>query len=410
MKRKIIEAFSMEEAFRALNSKSVAKTKAVESKTAVKKKKLIESIEDDVDYAECIPEDMTQFFCINEEDNTNPNEYMPKNSYRGYKAVANLIACGDYADELRDCGYEYALLIADSADSFFVGYVAGDRLYELTEQDIYDQIGVNYDNDNDESDRDTFTAIAEIVPFADFISGKTAIYFLKDFNGYTAGLYIGVYEGAIYGVDPTNETADYICEVSDITSYNDLSLKANFDSDSNLYDEEAVLITEFKYDDLTWGEFIQKHYGDFMAEDVENSNNEMLTEATKKQLDSFAVKVKKELGGKFKVVGNSRTQCADILDNEENIIGQAYPKFRTVEIEKPITVKRLIHIKSTDEIQPDDEIYVKRSENSNMKKVADQIDYIKMVHGIVDSADAFIASVNKANDTDDLAMNADNRN
>lgn len=277
---------SVEEAFRALNSKSVAKTKAVESKTAVKKKKLIEAIEDDIDYAECIPEDMTQFFSINEEDNTNPNEYMPKNSYRGYKAVANLIACGDYADELRDCGYEYALLIADSADSFFVGYVAGDRIYELTEEDIYDQIGVNYDNDNDE----------------------------------------------------------------------------------------------------------------------------MLTEATKKQLDSFAVKVRKELGGNFKVVGNSRTQCADILDNEENIIGQAYPKFRTIEIEKPITVKRLIHIKSVDEIQPDDVIYVKRSENSNMKKVADQIDYIKMVHGIVDSADAFIASVNKANDTDDLAMNTDNRN
>ena len=151
-------------------------------------------------------------------------------------------------------------------------------------------------------------------------------------------------------------------------------------------------------------------YGDFVVEGVENSGDEILSEATKKQLDSFAVKVKRELGGKFKVVGNSRTQCVDILDNEENIIGQAYPKIHTIETEKPITVKRLIRIKSIDDIQPDDEIYVKRSEKSNMKKVADQIDYIKMVHGIVDSADAFISSVNTATDTDDLVMDVDNQN
>lgn len=151
-------------------------------------------------------------------------------------------------------------------------------------------------------------------------------------------------------------------------------------------------------------------YGDFVVENVENSNDELLTEATKKQLDSFAVKVKKALGGKFKVVGNSRTQCADILDGNENIIGQAYPKIHTIETEHPITFKRLICIQSIDDIQPDDEIYVKRSEKSNMKKVADQIDYIKMVHGIVDSADAFIASVDKATDADDLVMDADNQN
>lgn len=143
---------------------------------------------------------------------------------------------------------------------------------------------------------------------------------------------------------------------------------------------------------------------------VENSTDDVLTEATKKQLDSFAVKVKRALGGKFKVVGNSRTQCADILDNEENIIGQAYPKIRTIETEQPVTVKRLIRIQSVDDIQPDDEIYVKRSEKSNIKKVADQIDYIKMVHGIVNSADAFIASVNKATDTDELVMDVDGQN
>ena len=143
---------------------------------------------------------------------------------------------------------------------------------------------------------------------------------------------------------------------------------------------------------------------------AENSSDDVLTEATKKQLDSFAVKVKRALGGKFKVVGNSRTQCADILDNEENIIGQAYPKIRTIETEQPVTVKRLIRIQSIDDIQPGDEIYVKRSEKSNMKKVADQIDYIKMVHGIVNSADAFIASVNKATDTDELVMDVDDQN
>ena len=122
----------------------------VESKRIVKKKKLTESVEDDFDYSDFIPEEMTQFFCINEEDNEDPNKYMPEKGYRGYKAVASLIACGDYAEDLRDCGYQYALLINDPADNFFVGYVAGDRIYKLTEEDIYDQIGIDYDDDIDE--------------------------------------------------------------------------------------------------------------------------------------------------------------------------------------------------------------------------------------------------------------------
>lgn len=153
--------------------------------------------------------------------------------------------------------------LIDSSDNpvHDIGY----RLLGWIYDDDIDENLNESDDDNDFEDNideittDNFTTIAEIVPFDDFIRGKTAIYFLKDFAGYTAELYIGVYDGAIYGVDPANETADYICEISDITSYEDLSLKANFDSDNDFYGEEAVLINEFNYDDLTWAEFIQKY-------------------------------------------------------------------------------------------------------------------------------------------------------
>ena len=44
------------------------------------------------------------------------------------------------------------------ADNFFVGYVAGDRIYKLTADDLYDQLGLNYDDIDDIDEMLTETA------------------------------------------------------------------------------------------------------------------------------------------------------------------------------------------------------------------------------------------------------------
>lgn len=319
MKRNIVESMSMEEAFKALNAKSTKKL--LESKNI--RKKMVESAKNYYEMHLMYDEgpggsnEVISFyfkpsgrgswicksshtpgsteikslvdFVVGEiRGYVNPTTYTVdaiKKNYPGDDPE-------DFKDNTRvDVVLSRALadtfsaqeleLIKDTADQLAencwdIGEVSFDISDEVDGYDNFDESLNESDDDNefedntDEITKDNFTTIAEIVPFADFISGKTAIYFLKDFMGYTAELYIGVYDGAIYGVDPANETADYICEISDITSYEDLSLKANFDSDNDFYGEKAVLINEFNYDDLTWAEFIQKYDPDFLDPDFLN--------------------------------------------------------------------------------------------------------------------------------------------
>lgn len=107
----------------------------------------------------------------------------------------------------------------------------------------------------------TFAQIANVVPFKDFISGKSMIYFLQDFAGSTGELYIVAYNGDVYGLDTGNEIADYICGTHEITSYDDLAEFANYsldDIDIKLYGEKNIPATSFNYDGLNIEEFINR--------------------------------------------------------------------------------------------------------------------------------------------------------
>lgn len=109
----------------------------------------------------------------------------------------------------------------------------------------------------------TFAQVANVVPFKDFISGKSMIYFLQDFAGSTGELYMVAYNGDIYGLDTGNEIANYICGIHEITSYDDLAEFANYspddiDSDVKLYGEKNIPVASFNYDGLNVEEFINR--------------------------------------------------------------------------------------------------------------------------------------------------------
>lgn len=109
----------------------------------------------------------------------------------------------------------------------------------------------------------TFAQVANVVPFKDFISGKSMIYFLQDFAGFTGELYIVSYNGDVYGLDTGNEIAEYICATHEVTSYDDLAEFANYspndiDGDVGLYGEKNIPVASFNYDGLNVEEFIKK--------------------------------------------------------------------------------------------------------------------------------------------------------
>ena len=123
-----------------------------------------------------------------------------------------------------------------------------------------------------------------------------------------------------------------------------------------------------------------------MIDDDKSLDEDILNEVSKRTLQDFARFVKHKLTDKYDVVVNTYTACVDICNKETNdIVAQVYPKYKTDEKD----YKTLVKVTSIDEIQPEDEIYVKRPKRGN-KNVIDDVGLVKLVSGTYDSIeDAF---------------------
>ena len=123
-----------------------------------------------------------------------------------------------------------------------------------------------------------------------------------------------------------------------------------------------------------------------LIDDNESLAEDTLNEVSKKTLHDFARSIKHKLTDGYEAVVNTYTDCVDICNKETgDIVAQVYPKYKTAEKD----YKTLVKINSLDEIQPEDEIYVKRSKTGS-KSIIDGVGLVKRVSGTYDSIeDAF---------------------
>lgn len=123
-----------------------------------------------------------------------------------------------------------------------------------------------------------------------------------------------------------------------------------------------------------------------MIDDNESLNETILHEVSKRTLQDFARSVKHKLTDEYEAVVNTYTACVDICKKETGeLIAQVYPKYKTAEKD----YKTLVKVNSIDDIEPGDEIYVKRSKTGN-KSVIDGVGLVKRVSGTYASIeDAF---------------------
>lgn len=123
-----------------------------------------------------------------------------------------------------------------------------------------------------------------------------------------------------------------------------------------------------------------------LIDDNESLVEDTLTEVSKRTLQDFARSVKRKLTDEYEAVVNTYTACVDICNKETgDIVAQVYPKYKAEEKD----YKTLVKVKSIDDIEPGDEIYVKRSKTGN-KSVIDGVGLVKRVSGTYDSIeDAF---------------------
>lgn len=146
-------------------------------------------------------------------------------------------------------------------------------------------------------------------------------------------------------------------------------------------DESARWERDF---DINSGNSIYEQMNDI--DDDDSLEEDVLQEVSKRTLQDFSRSIKHKLTDEYEAVVNTSTACVDICEKESgNVVAQVYPKHKTIEKD----YKTLVKIKSIDEIQPDDEIYVKRLKTGN-KSVIDGVGLVKRVSGTYDSIeDAF---------------------
>lgn len=121
-------------------------------------------------------------------------------------------------------------------------------------------------------------------------------------------------------------------------------------------------------------------------DDSQSLDEQKLNEVSKRTLQDFSRIVKGKLKPEYTAVVNTETACVDICERTSGkIIGQVYPSYGTEDRD----YKTLKRIRSVDEIQPGDELYVKRL-TKGARKIINGIGMVKLVSGVYGSIeDAF---------------------